>query len=189
MTTINDDNYTIGGVDLYFNASIAHASLFATPTGGGLAGSAFRHAGNNLGNIVSAEITPDVSYVEHFISVLGKRRKDKVVANTESLMVNFVFDEMNDDNLKKFLMASFLQTDKHAPLQKPLLTGSMSLHFRTEVGQDLFYSAPKVTLRPDGSLGINAEDWWTAPMVMEVLYYESTDHYASKPYGLMDTSP
>lgn len=189
MSTIDTNNYTIGGVDLYFNASIAHGSLFATPTGGGLAGSAFRHAGNNLGNIVSAEITPDVTYVEHFISVLGKRRKDKVSANTEALTIPFVFDEMNDDNLKKFMMASFLQTDKHAPMQKSLLTGSMSLHFRTDVGQNLFYSAPKVTLRPDGPLGINPEDWWTAPMVMEVLYYEATDHYASKPYGMIDTSP
>jgi len=187
LATVNDDNYTVGGVDLYFEASIAHASLLAT-TGGVTVGSPFRTSGRNLGNIVTSEIAPDVTYLEHFISVHGARRKDKIVANTKSLTIPFTFDEINENNLKRFFLASSLGNNKLAALEKPLQEGSVSLHFRTDVGSDLVYSIPKCVVRPDGNLTTNIEDWWTAPMVIEVLYYD-TSHYASKPYGVLDMTP
>ena len=84
-------------------------------------------------------------------------------------------------------MASSLGGNKLAPLQKALLEGSVSLLVRTDVGPDLVYSIPKAVIRPDGNLTTNIEDWWTAPMVIEVLHYDTGD-YASKPYGILDTS-
>ena len=53
MATISTDNYTIGGIDMYYEASIGHASLDAGATLG--YGSQFRTTGRNLGNIVTQE--------------------------------------------------------------------------------------------------------------------------------------
>ena len=178
MATINTNNYTIGGVSLYFNATIAWADLttatMLTDT-------------YSLGNIVTSEITPDVSYVEHFISDDGKRKKDYQALNMVNVTIPFTFDEMNTNNLQRFFLASLLDTDKLAPFELPLSEGCAVLRFTTSVGQDMVYYIPKCTIRPDGPLGINAEDWWSAPMVIDVLFYD-TGHWASKPYGYIDTS-
>ena len=181
MTTINTDNYTLGGIDIYFEASIAHASLLLGDT----TGSTFRTSARSIGNITSADLNPDVSYLEHFISVLGKRRRDKVVANTESLSISFTFDEVNEDNLSRFLMGEDLGDNKIAPLQNPVQRGSLSLLFRSDVGNDFVYSIPKGILRSDGALDMNAEDWWSGPMVLDVEYY-NTGEWASKPYGVIE---
>ena len=183
--TISTDNYTIGGVALYFNASPAHASLLATKNSvaSGLGG-AFRTATNDLGNIVSAELTPDITYVDHFRSDKGKRKKDKIQANTESLTIPFTFDEINVNNLKKFFMASSLSSTKLAVLEEPLVEGAAQLFFDTNVGNDFTYFIPKCTIRSDGGLAMNAEDWWTGPLVLEVLFYD-TGSWASKPFGFV----
>jgi hypothetical protein len=186
MATVSAGNYTIGGIDLYFEASIAHASLLATD--GGWVGSAFRTSARNLGNIVSAEFNPDVTYVEHYISVNGARRKDAEQALTKNLSIPFVFDEVNNANLKKFFLASSLGNGKLAVMEEPLVYGSASMRVKTDIGQDIVYSIPKCTVRPDGAMGMNIEDWWTGPMVIDVYYY-NTGQYASKPYGVLDTIP
>jgi len=187
MAVISSDgaNYNIGGIDIYFDSTVAHASLLLGTT----RGSAFRGAWRNIGNIVSAEFNPDVTYVDHYISVKGSRRKDLTQPTTKALNVNFVFDEVNATNLRRFFLASNLgaQTNRLAPMEKALLNGSVSMLFHTDIGRDFVYSIPKATIKPDGALAMNTEEWWTGPMVLEVLYY-ATGQYASKPYGLLDTS-
>uniref|UniRef100_A0A6M3IL03 Uncharacterized protein n=1 Tax=viral metagenome TaxID=1070528 RepID=A0A6M3IL03_9ZZZZ len=188
MATISTNSYTIGGIDLYYDASIAHSSLLATYTGEITPGSPFRKAGRSLGNIVTAEFAPDVTYVDHFIAVKGARRKDKTVANLKTVTIPFTFDEMNEANLKKFFLASTLGNNKLAPMENPLEEGSISMLVRTDIGPDLVYSIPKCTIKPDGNLAMNIEDWWSGPLVIEVLYYD-TGQWASKPYGVLDTTP
>jgi hypothetical protein len=185
MATRDTDNYTIGQIDLYFEASVNHASLLeaSAAVSAGMGG-AFRTSGRNLGNIVTSEFGSDTTFVDHYIHSCGKRVKDKVAANTFSLSIPFTFDEMNEDNLQRFFLASSLGTGKLAPLEEPIKEGSAQLVFRTDVGQDMTYFMPKVQIRPDGPLSISDEEWWTGPMVLEVLYY-STDHWASKCYGLL----
>jgi hypothetical protein len=186
MATVSTNNYAIGGIDLYFEASIAHASLLDT-TGTVTVGSNFRTAGRNLGNIVTSEIAPEVTYVDHFISIKGTRRKDKTAAVTKTLMIPFTFDEVNEANLKKFFLASSLGNNKLAVLEKPLEEGSVSLLFRSDVGPDAVYSIPRATIRPNGNLSIgNGEDWWSGSLQIEILYHDS---WASKPYGVFDTTP
>lgn len=170
---------------MYFNASVNHSSLLATdPSNASGLGGAFRTSGNDLGNIVSAEMTPEITYLDHFIADKGKRKKDKVQSNTESLTIPFTFDEINTDNLKKFFAASALTSTKLAVLEEPLVDGSAQLFFDTDVGNDFTYFIPKCTIRSDGALAMNTEDWWTGPLVLEVLHY-NTSHWASKQFGFV----
>ena len=188
MSTISTNSYTIGQVDLFFDPSVAHASLmWASNVVASGMGKAFQTTGRNFGNIVTAEISPDVSYVEHWISDNGQRKKDKVAVNTVNLTIPFTFDEINAANLKKFFLASSLTTKQLAVFEEPLTEGCAQLVFTTSVGQDMTYYIPKCTIRPDGALSTNAEDWWEAPMVLEVLYY-NTAPWATKPYGFVNAS-
>jgi hypothetical protein len=187
MPTISTGSYTIGGVDLYFAASVAHASLLTSANATQIAadstragmGGAFRASARNLGNIVTAEPTPDVTYVDHFVSKCGKRKKDKIAANTESLTIPFSFDEINAANLKRFFLASSLTSTKLAVLQEPLVEGAAQMVFKTDIGQDMTYFIPKCTIKPNGALGVNTESWWSVGMILEVLFY-NTSHWASK---------
>ena len=163
---------------LYYNATIADPDL---------TNATFLTDANSLGNIVTSEINPAVTYVDHYISDDGKRRKDHNVVNEVTVTIPFTFDEMNAANIKKFFLASLLATDRYAPFELSEQKGCAVLRFTTTVGQDLVYYVPKCTLRPDGPLSINPEDWWTGPMVIDVLYYNENS-WASKPYGYMDTS-
>jgi hypothetical protein len=165
---ISTSNYTIGQVALYFNATIADTTLLTAT---------FLTATNSLGNIVTSEISPNVTYIEHYITDDGKRRKDFQTTGEINLTIPFTFDEMNSKNIQRFFLGSLLATDKIAPFEEPLKMGSAVLKFTTEVGQDMVYYIPKCTLRPDGALGINPEEWWTGPMVLDVLYY-GTSHWA-----------
>ena len=185
MATKSTDSYSIGAVDLYFEASIAHSSLLATaPAVASGLGGAFRTSGHNLGNIVTAEINPEVTYVEHWVSDCGMRKRDKKAANVVSMSIPFTFDEINEGNLQKFFLASNLSTTKLAVFEEPIQEGSAQLVFRTDVGQDMTYFIPKCTIGPDGALAANAEDWWTGPMVLDIMYYD-TGSWASKPYGMI----
>ena len=95
MSTINTNNYTIGGIDLYYAATTNHTDLDAGTTNG--IGSTFRTTAHNLGNIVTGEFAPDMTYLEHFtISSAGDKRKDHVVTSGKSMTIPFTFDEINN---------------------------------------------------------------------------------------------
>lgn len=155
---------------------------------GTVEGATFRTAARNIGNVVSAEFNPDITYVDHFISVKGSRRRDLIQPTTKALTINFTFDEINASNLRRFFLASKLAGAANylAPMEKALPTGSVSILFQTDVGRDFVYSIPKAIIRPDGALAMNTEDWWSGPMVLDVLYY-ATGQWASKPYGKINT--
>ena len=86
------------------------------------------------------------------------------------------------------MLASNLGSNKMAPMEKKLPKGSVSMLFRTNTGNDFVYSIPKAILRPDGAWAFEIEDWHNAPMILDVLFY-NTGSWASKPYGVMDFSP
>ena len=189
MTTISTGNYTIGGGKLYFSTTIANASLETLASTATV--TAFQSTARNLGNIVNIDINPDISYVDHFISVKGKRVKDKTIANTESVMINFTFDEMNMDNLNKFFLGS-LTASVIKVFQNQLDEGSAHLVVDTDIGQDMIYIIPKCVLKPDGALNLTDEAWHEAPMILEVLEYRSADGtnatWLAAPFGRIDTS-
>ena len=187
MATISSSNYTVGGAHLYYSSTIAHTDL--------LNGTVFENTDHNLGNVVTSEISPDVTYLDHYISVNGKRVKDKVVTTMSSVMINFTFDEMNDDNLNRFFQGN-LTASRISVVQNALDEGSAKLVVETDIGQDMAYVIPKCTIRPDGALSLSEEDWHTAPMVLEVLQYQSGDSsnatvnatWVANPYGIVDVN-
>ena len=186
MATLNSNNYAVGGIDLYFDTTVGHASLLDT-TGTVMVGSNFRTSARSLGNITTSEIAADVTYLEHFISVNGKRRRDKVVSNVESISIPFTFDEVNQTNLQRSMLASDLGGSKLAPMQEPVMRGSASLVFVSPNGNNLVYSIPKAIIRPDGNLAIgDGTDWWSQPMMLDIEYLATSDHWASKPYGVVE---
>lgn len=170
--TISSDSYTIGGGRLYYNATVGNKHCLGTTN--------FWRAGNNLGNIVSAEIAPDNTYVEHWKSLNGKRVKDKEVLNTSAVNINFTFDEMNHANLQRFLFGSdnvnsTLAVTRFNVLGNTLEEGCGHLVIETDIGQDFIYRFPKCTLRPDGALSLDPESWHEMTMTLNILEYISGD--------------
>ncbi len=164
MATASISNLTIGQAELYF------LNVVASTPGANKAGA----DPVTLGNITAAEIAPDITYVEHFISVKGDRRKDKSVATTRSINIPFTFDECSTTNLKRF----FLGPDDTAAtraimLKEAELEGRAILNFQTNVGNNFIYVIPKCSLKPDGGLAFSSEDWMTGNFILEVLYHDT----------------
>jgi len=182
--TIDTGDYRIGGAALYFSASVGDVRLEST---------AFEIDELSFGNVVTSEIAPEYTQVDHWVSSNGKRIKDKTVLNTSALSINFTWDEMNQNNLTKFFVGT--QTaSKISVLQNTLDEGSAVLVINTAIGEDMTYSIPKCIIRPDGAMSLNTEDWHSAAMVLDVLEYITGDSafsnatWVSNPFGLVDTS-
>lgn len=187
-STLNTDNYTIGGGELYFSATVAHENLEADV---GNATLTFQTTAHNLGNVMNVEISPEVTYVDHYVSTKGKRVIDKTAATTSAINISFTFDEMNKDNLAKFFLGD-LTASEISVLQNEVIEGSAHLVVDTDIGQDMTYIIPKCYLRPDGSLALNEEDWHSANMQLGVLAYSSADGsnatWLTHTFGKIDTA-
>ena len=144
-------------------------------------------------------LNPTVSYLEHWITdETGARIKDHIVVSEKSITLNFSFDEINVANFRKFLLG----TDKSSSaktgtpvftaMSAALVYGSAQLYFKTDVGNDFVYMIPKCTIRPDGGMDMTSEDWWSGPMVLEVLQHDwypnniaTPANSINAPYGLV----
>lgn len=185
---VDSDNYTIGGAMLYYNATVGAQDCLAT--------TAFWTAANNFGNIVTSEIMPDVTYTEHWRSSNGALVKDKEVVNKKAINITFTFDEMNQNNLRRFLMGTDSTASKFYVLDNVLDEGSGQLVIKTAVGQDFIYRFPKCTLRPDGALTLDPESWHEAGFVLNIIEYIDGDNtngtlnstWLLMPFGEFDSS-
>ena len=145
---------------------------------------------------MSAEISPDLSYVEHWKSKNGKRVKDKEVVNTAAINITFTFDEMNQDNLRRFLFGTNSTASKFTVLDNTLEEGCGQLVLETAVGQNMIYRFPKCSLRPDGALTLNPESWHEGSFAINVVEYISGDNtngtlnatWLTMPFGEVDTA-
>lgn len=173
--TLNTNDLTIGGAKIYFNATVGHPDCLATQ--------AFRTTANSLGNIVSADITPENTYVEHYTSNQGKLVRDKEVVTQSGLNINFTFDEMNLNNLKRFFFGT-TSASYVLPLQSNIAEGSAQIVMQTQIGKDYIYQIPKCNLRPSGGMTLNPESWHEAPMTLSILEYVDGDYTnANGTYG------
>lgn len=186
-STISTNNYTIGGGELYYSATVAEPKMLS-----GTAAS-FCDQAHSLGNIMDVSITPDVTYIDHYVSSKGKRVKDKIVANTVSLNIGFTFDEMNVGNISKFMLGD-VSGSTISVLQNTLQEGSAVLRVNTDIGKSMVYRIPKCTLKPEGDLSLTEEDWQTGAFNLEVLEYVDGDSsnatvnasWIAAPFGILD---
>ena len=161
MTTISTDNYTIGGADIYFAATVGHDNAASAL--------AFKIDAHKLGNVPNVSITPDVTFVEHWVSQAGKRVRDKIMANQSSISINFTADELTQDNLARFFMGS-QSASAISVLQDTLAEGTAHIVINTDVGNDITYMIPKCTVKNDGALDFgDGSDCATLSMSIEVL--------------------
>uniref|UniRef100_A0A6M3IG88 Tail protein n=1 Tax=viral metagenome TaxID=1070528 RepID=A0A6M3IG88_9ZZZZ len=185
--TISTDNLTLGGAQLFFHTTIAHADL--------LTATSFADDANSLGNIITSGITPEVTYIEHTTSRKGKSVKDKVAAGMSTIRINFTFDEINSTNLGRFFMGA-VSAGKVNVFSSTLDEGSAMLLVDTDIGRDMVYRIPKCTVRPDGELSLTPDTWHSAPLVIEVLEYQNGDTtngtnnatWLAFPFGRVDVS-
>jgi hypothetical protein len=179
----NTSDYTVG---------MAYVFLHTTTGSTGLASidaqiaSAAYHTHFCVGNTTNVEIAPDITYLDHFVSINGERRKDKTVTTTKAITVNFTFDQINATNVKRFLYGADINTASPTFVvnASPTKEYSAQIYFTTQVGRDMIFKIPKATLKTDGNLAFNAEDWMSANMMLDVLYDSSYSVGATDcPYG------
>jgi len=162
--TINTNNYTLGGAQLYFDASIGQSAL--------LVATSFATTARSLGNIITSGITPEITYIDHMVTRKGKQLKDKIAAGLSTLRINFTFDEINSTNLSRFFMGS-LSNGRVNIFANTLDEGSGMLVVETDVGRDIVYRIPRCVIKPDGELSFPGDSWASAAMVIEVLEYQT----------------
>ena len=180
MATASISDLTVGQAVLYFaegQASDPNSTQQADTT--------------TFGNISVAEMTPEVTYAPHFISVKGNRRMDKEVAISKTISIPFTFDELSDENVRKFMMGRAITATQSVVMDKNTFEGRAILNFQTNVGNHFIYYVPKCNLKADGGLGFTSEDWMSGNFVIEVLYSDTYKIYGSAsatkaPYGYLD---
>jgi len=154
----------------------------------------------SLGDIVAAEMSPSITYLDHFISYRGDKRKDKTVAIQKSLTIPFTFDEINSTNLKKFFFAADItnataaDTAKRSAVmqsQSIPLEGTAVMVMSTDIGKDLMYVIPRCALKPNGTIPLSIDAWIQGKFDIEVLHtmsYNASGGTTSAPYGFLDVT-
>jgi len=185
-------NYSLGAARLYFKASSSVGTLVDT-----IVTAVTNRTGYeayDLGNVTAVELNPDITYLDHFVSYGGDRRKDKTVAVTKSINIPITFDEFTATNMTNFFgAANDVANNKMRVFQSSTMPveGAAVLAFYTSVGKDFLYAMPKVCIKTESGFSIGAEDWMTMPMSLEVLHaagYHSAGSSAASlcPFGYID---
>ncbi len=183
---IRSANYSVGMAYIYIHNTTGSTGLASIDA---QIASASYHTHFCVGNTTAVEISPDVTYLDHFISVNGERRRDKTVSTSHSISVTFTFDEINATNIKRFLYGeeAVAASPTFIVNASPVKEVAAQVVFTTSVGRDLIYKIPKAALKADGGLSFEAEDWMTANMMLDVLYDNSYTHNStSAPYGYVN---
>lgn len=183
---IRSANYSVGMAYIYIHNTTGSTGLASIDA---QIASASYHTHFCVGNTTAVEITPDVTYLDHFISVNGERRRDKTVSTTHSISVNFTFDEINATNIRRFLYGetAVAASPTFIVNASPVKEVSAQVVFTTSVGRDLIYKIPTAALKADGGLSFEPEEWMSANMMLDVLYDNTYTHNStSAPYGYVN---
>jgi hypothetical protein len=187
----NTAAYAVGMARLYWSTIKGTvATQVDSVLGAVMSASRTLFGGYELGNVVAAELNPDVTYLDHFVAVAGQRRKDKSVAITKSINIPITFDEVSATNLTNFFAASPLSATRHAIMTQDTdpPEGVGVLAFYTDTGKDFLYVIPKANIKAEGGLSFNMEDWMNVPMSIEVLHhstYNAQNTSTACPYGFI----
>jgi hypothetical protein len=175
MSAYNSNNYTLGMAELVFYEDTSPTYDYTS------------HATWTIGNIVVASIAPEITFLDHYTTTNGSRKKDRSLITNKALAVNFTFDEITAGAMKEWLLASASKTELTGtgveiyPLARGEVKGCAKLEFNTEFGRDYTWYIPCASLKPDGTFDFNSEDWMNAKGILECLVNEKGD--VNKPFG------
>ncbi len=183
---IDSDSYTVGMAYIYIHNVTGTTGLASIDE---QIASASYHTHFCVGNTTAVEIAPDITYLDHFISINGERRRDKTISTTTAISVNFTFDEINSTNIRRFLYGAVevAASPTFIVNASPVKEVAAAIVFATDTGNDFTYKIPKAALKSDGGLSFEAEDWMTANMLLDVLYDSTYNHNGTAaPYGYVN---
>lgn len=187
------ESYAVGMAQLYWMSGTTQASVNALYNGLKAATKTIAAPGFSFGDIVAGEIAPAITYLDHFVSVRGDKRKDKSVAVQKAITIPFTFDEINATNVSRFLFGAAAGTAKYSVMGATTVPveGSCILYFTTAIGRSFMYVVPRAALKTDGGLPFSMDGWMQAKFSLEVLYHSSflaspVSGAYSCPYGFID---
>ena len=136
---------------------------------------------NDVGNVVSAEITPELITLPHFTSRSGYRSKDAEPVVETNYSLAFVLDELARGNIARFLAATVSGNDVQA-FQASSAEYAIKIVEDNPKGPNKTWNFWKVTLSAGGGMSIiTTENAWA-----EVSYVANgladTAGHATSPY-------
>lgn len=178
MARVDPQNYSLGMAQLDFFEDVSTSG----------AASLLRW---QVGNIVNASISPEITYLDHYYVTNGSRKKDRSLITNRALAINFTFDEITAGAMKEWLLASASSGAIGStgymiyPMAKGEIKGCASLKFQSEFGRDYTWNIPCAAMKPDGTWDYNAEDWMSAKGIIECLVDATADtgNETYKPFG------
>lgn len=145
-------NYTIGGTRLSLN-------------------------GDDLGNIVSCVVTPEVEPLDLYRADMGYAVPDleeDAVVSAASLTLDVLLDELTVAAFNLFLGGQDSPVDgKLAVLRRASIVGTLVLTGVSVYGVSYEYTIPKARIAAGGGMTYSSESWTTLPL--RVTVYPSTD--------------
>lgn len=177
------ESYSVGMCELFFG------------TGSLGGGSTSLGQIRTFGDIVAAEITPAITYLDHFVSIEGDKRKDKSVAVVKALSIPFTFDEIDEENVRSLMggvnIPGFGPDSNAGGGRDTVMTTTMPLEgrailrFKTKIGKTFSYSIPRCALKAEGGLAFNVDSWIQGKFTLEILRCTDSTQ-TTTPYGILD---
>lgn len=108
-----------------------------------------------VGYVVTAAITPTLSYLSRFSATEGKDIEDLLSPDTLAISMTITMHEVATENLRRFFLADSAGIVGKLPIQRSALT------FKgvAVVGNNLTWTIPDAILSPEGSFGYQDQDW------------------------------
>lgn len=131
----------------------------------------YRH----MGNCAEAEFTPSAETLEHFSSLAGVRKKDKVVYTQLGGQLRILFEEWTPDNLALALLGavtSLASPTGHSSisiLSTSTITGKFRFVGANDVGPKYRFDLNKVQFAPSGSIPLISDEWGQVEITAEAL--------------------
>lgn len=164
QTSPNDDNYVLSKGACYFLVD-------------GASPAEYRH----MGNCAEVEFTPTSETLEHFSSLAGVRKKDKVVYTQLGGQLRILFEEWTPDNLALALLgevtslASPTGHSKISILTKSSIKGAFRFVGANEVGPKYRLDLNVVQFAPSGSIPLISDEWGQVEITAEALVDSNGD--------------
>jgi hypothetical protein len=128
----------------------------------------YRH----MGNCPEIEFTPTLEKKEHFSSMAGTRKKDRVVVLEQSGTLRIVMEEMTPENLAIITMSTVTPSSPEYVLDLMSvseITGKGRFVGQNDVGVRIQIDFYNLSFSPSGSLNLIGEDWAAMEVTADVL--------------------